>query len=233
MGAGNNYRMNMSPTDWLLIFWNPLGNPVLWFVRDLMVVILLTPIIIPLLQKVPYIILPILSVGWLFGLWPSGYSGFSSVSFCFFYVGAYFSIRKVDIVDKVSKNKYGSAIFMVLFVTSWLYCALFSDNEILAKMMIIFGSVSLISISRYAAKTKLSSFNASFWLPASFFVYVYHHIVHIPVKKFLYVMIHPTMPFMNYVIFIVTVLFVIYFLAGIYYLMKKAFPKYVWIFTGR
>lgn len=233
MGAGNSYRMSMSLTDWLLIFWNPLGNPVLWFIRDLMVVILLTPLITPLVRKIPYIILPLFFIGWLFGLWPSGYSGFSSVSFCFFYIGAFFSLRKVDIVDEVCKNKLGVAISMLLFVTSWVYSALFSDNEIIAKLMVIFGSVSLIIISRYAAKTKLSTFNASFWLPASFFIYVYHHIVHVPVKKFLYVVIHPTMPFMNYVIYFVTVLFVIYFLAGIYYLMKKAFPKYVWIFTGR
>lgn len=88
-------------------------------------------------------------------------------------------------------------------------------------------------VDKTISDMRLQSFNASFWMPASFFIYAYHHVIHVPLKKFLYVILRPEYAFMNYVIYFVTILSVIAFLSMVYYVLKHLMPKYVWIFTGR
>lgn len=100
--------------------------------------------------------------------------------------------------------------------------------------MIISGIITLMGIvDKTVSNQKLRSFNVSFWMPASFFIYAYHHVIHVPLKKFLYVILRPEFAYMNYVIYFVTVLSVITFLSVVYWGLKRLMPKYVWIFTGR
>lgn len=51
MGSGKSYCMYDNILDYLLMFWSPLANPVLWFIRDLFIVILLSPLMMPLVKK--------------------------------------------------------------------------------------------------------------------------------------------------------------------------------------
>lgn len=75
---------------------NPINGP-LWFVRDLMVVCLFTPVLYLLLKRCRLLTLSLLGILWFFDLWEysiCGIYGFSSVSFLFFSLGAAFSLKR-------------------------------------------------------------------------------------------------------------------------------------------
>ena len=234
MGSGKSYCMYDNIFDYLLMFWSPLANPVLWFIRDLFIVILLSPLMMPLVKKSRGVLPLLLIVLWFCSLWKSGYSGFSSVSFAFFYLGAWVSTNKIDFRIFLVERKWIVWLSVFLFLFTWIYCSLIDSIGWLNNLMIISGIITLMGIvDKTVSNQKLRSFNFSFWMPASFFIYAYHHVIHVPLKKFLYVILRPECACMNYVIFFVTVLFVITFLSVVYWGLKRLMPKYVWIFTGR
>lgn len=70
---------------------NPINGP-LWFIRDLMVVCLLSPMIYFCIKRFSFLYLSALGFLWLFKIWNlsiCGVYGFSSCSFLFFSLGAF------------------------------------------------------------------------------------------------------------------------------------------------
>lgn len=99
--SGHNKPVaDYSATDWLWAFWDtsminsqafesmPINYP-LWFVRDLMVTVLFTPLIYLLIKKLKIVFLCVLGILWLFNF-SVGITGFSFAAFFFFSLGAYF-----------------------------------------------------------------------------------------------------------------------------------------------
>lgn len=96
-------------SDWLACFWdyksiNPFLaethpiSPILgqfWFIRDLMVVVVFTPLLYWLLSKLRFACVMLLGLFWLF-FCEVEIAGFSPVSFFFFTFGAYCSLNKID-----------------------------------------------------------------------------------------------------------------------------------------
>ncbi len=131
-------------TDWLWSFWDtshvhvkaaknlPINSP-FWFIRDLMVVLMLSPIIYFLNRKVGLFAVLILGVVWLFN--PYFYlPGWSTVSFFFFSAGAYFSLHNKHFVLVMQSFLPWSVLCYVLLIIaafcgfgkggwSYLYCA--------------------------------------------------------------------------------------------------------------
>ena len=114
-------------TDW---FYNLYTVPIsyqFWFIRDLILLCIFSPIIYYGIKygKRPFILA--LSILWIFDLWPN-IPGFSIVGIFSFSVGAYFSINQINFITILSKNTtiLGSlyVILSILEVTivqqSWL-----------------------------------------------------------------------------------------------------------------
>jgi len=105
-------------TDWLggeQILTAPANMP-LWFLRDLMVVTLLTPILYIALRRFGSWLLALLTLYYLSGV-TAFTPGLSAYSLYFFTFGAYFGIRKTDFVEsfaKVEKPAYISSALLAL-----------------------------------------------------------------------------------------------------------------------
>ncbi len=107
--ASGNHQLMKSCTwqNWFWAFWDitritpgdMLQAPVciqMWYIRDLLVLSLLTPFIYIIVRYARlYFLLP-LSAIWLFSWWHFPYPGFSIMGFLFFSFGAYCSIHRRD-----------------------------------------------------------------------------------------------------------------------------------------
>ena len=99
----------------LSIFWTPANMP-LWFLRDLMIVSLLTPIIYIGVRKLGYWLFVLLLPIYLTGIWAIQ-PGLNPYAICFLTLGAFLSIREMSLIDtclKLEKSAYTLTIVLAL-----------------------------------------------------------------------------------------------------------------------
>lgn len=158
----------------------PWSGPIdlqLWFVRNLMVYTLVSPIIyaiIKYLKKISIIILALCFVSGIFINVP----GINASSFFFFTFGSYFSINKLDILDCLGKYKiWFSFIFFIFLFLSLLI----TENQtvnLIRPFFIISYVMAALSISKSIFKKfpKVSGLlykNSN----STFFIYAFHTFV--------------------------------------------------------
>ena len=221
--------------DWLMLFWDydASGYPIsyqFWFIRDLMVVVLFTPIIYWLTKKLNYYFPLLLGVLW-FMRWWFNVSGFSIDAFFFFALGAYFSIKKKNFVELLKPYMVLWGISYVVFVAI-TFC--FRDYDWIAytkRASIVLGIAFVIALSALCIKTNKWKLN-EFLSESSFFIYAYHVIalpiiirvlwLFIPVESDLYVTI---------LYFVWAALAIVIGLVA-YYILKRWFPTMTAFITG-
>lgn len=189
--SGKNKLMtNYTITDWLNTYWNtkninetiygtpcPINYP-LWFIRDLFILVLFSPILHWLIKHFKYIFICILGIINICNLTPI-MAGFNHEAIFYFSLGALFSIHKINFAE-ILKRK--ATLYSLLFgITIILRIALehtditiLSHNPIsIFRLMVFVGTFATIAvvaniISRKDSKdiTTLSRY--------SFFIYLYH-----------------------------------------------------------
>lgn len=97
----------------------PINTP-LWFVRDLMVTCVLSPIIYYGVKKLRYGFPIVMGIGWFFfgQVWKIGYSAPLIQALFFFTIGAYFSLTKTDIVEYCRKIHWKS-IYIYIYIVDF------------------------------------------------------------------------------------------------------------------
>lgn len=147
----------------------PLNLP-LWFLRDLIVVCILTPIIYYLIKKTRLGIILIFALGYIFNI-TIPIPGFSFVSLLFFSLGAYFAINSLNIA-KFSRrcSMFITPIFTVLLIV----CTLF-QNRYLLDIFIIVGIFAVFAITSYLIERYNVKPNR-FLVKSCFFIYASHFI---------------------------------------------------------
>jgi surface polysaccharide O-acyltransferase-like enzyme len=156
----------------------PINGP-MWYVRDLMVIILLTPLIYWLTKKFKYwFIIGLAIYLYLFGhlLLPEGSYLSLVIDYMFFFSwGAYYSINKQNLISEMQKLKYVAyifipAIFIDLFTIDTKY------NTYFFLPYIIIGIISIFIItSILLEKGKLHINNTL--ANCSFFVFALHSLI--------------------------------------------------------
>ena len=95
------------------------ANMPLWFLRDLMVVSLLTPIIYILIRKMGLWLMAVLTVLYLSGVC-AFIPGLSAYAVYFFTFGAFLSIRKMDLIASLKRVELSSYMLSILLAISML-----------------------------------------------------------------------------------------------------------------
>lgn len=154
-----------------LVFVNQVYAYQLWFIRDLMVFIVATPIIYFLLKKASLIALVSLGVGWIIGI---QIPIISISALFFFFIGASIGIKQIDLSKIKISIKY-KIIFTIIWIILLILNTLYNNNFIL-DASIIFGVASswylydwVINKIKYSTKKLLLNFSAY-----SFFLYLLH-----------------------------------------------------------
>jgi surface polysaccharide O-acyltransferase-like enzyme len=107
---------------WTTYLTGPINFP-LWFLRDLIVVTVLSPLIYWVVKKLKKFAVLILLVAYVMSFWVV-WHGFSSAAFFYFALGTYFAINGKNIVEFCSRYSKviiaAMTVFFVLTLTRWI-----------------------------------------------------------------------------------------------------------------
>ena len=157
----------------LSIFIEPANMP-LWFLRDLMIVSLLTPIIYIGVRKLGYWLFAILLPIYLTGLY-AVQPGLTPYAVCFFTLGAFLSIRKMDLIETCLKYETPSYVLTILLGIGMI---LTFRTPIFSPLMLCFRMAGTIAIFCIAHRI-LSTTNKripQIACDASYFIYLAHYV---------------------------------------------------------
>jgi surface polysaccharide O-acyltransferase-like enzyme len=219
---------------WLMPCYGPYLLP-LWFLRDLIIMVFLTPLIYYFVKHTKLygiILLGILyytKIGFII-------SGFSTSLFLnalfFFSFGTYFSIHGKNIILSLRKGQ----LFWGLLAIVSMILSTYADGGELKKyflpLYVLSGVITAVNITSFFMernKLKVSDTLSK----ASFFVYVTHRILVLSLTRELFNKIFYPESAIALLIRYITVPFIcVCICLGIYYLMKRFTPKTLSLLTG-
>ncbi len=173
--------------DWWDIFWarepsEPGGMPMpinypLWFIRDLMVLVVFSPLVYAMVRYLRQYALALLGFLWLIYDGAST-PGLSPNAWFFFSLGAFYSVHRRNFVVEMRPLLRGAALLYVVLALADLLSKELGWNVYVHNVGILVGCVFAISLSAYGLEKALWRTN-SFLEGASFFVFASHVIVQI------------------------------------------------------
>ena len=152
---------------WSVNHFVPIDGP-LWFIRDLMIVVLFTPIINKMIRKFDYYVLIVLFLILVLLQYPT------FIAIFYFSLGSYFSIKIMDPLEFYYRNKYLLWIIMlILIIPSFRYGSFYKQVMLLPYVIITIGCARYIGCSLAFKLKALSRY--------SFSVYCTHLIISMPI----------------------------------------------------
>ena len=208
----------------------PLNVP-LWFLRDLIVVVICTPIIHFVIKYTKYFFIVALAI---LSFIPNIHIPFLG-SFLFFSIGAYLSINKKDMVEEFGRYFKISMIIYPLFslmsiIATKENCVILSG---IFKQISIFGFlVFAYNVSIYILEN--TNIRPGKILPsASFFIYVSHVLIFARVTKVMFMLIKPNNGIETISAYTLSIIVTVLSLLTVFLFMKKYTPRILQIVTGR
>ena len=223
-------------TDWISSVYCVNGLPIcyqFWFIRDLIVAMIVIPVLYPVLVKSKGSLLILLGVLWFFGV-DTHVIGLNFVSLFFFYLGAFIGIKKIDItrIYHLGKNNMIYLTYLLIFIIYII--AQYNGKDIvpfISKVAILCGCIVFsIIVSEFTQNGRLTI--AKSLLASTFFLYGYHGMAMNLYVKVAGVLLKPLTDMKLCIIyissfFVVTIVGYILFL-----LMRKIMPRVTNIITG-
>lgn len=206
-----------------------------WFIRDLMVIVVLTPIIYLLIKYAKVYGLFLFCLLWYLQWWPGELQnhGLSITAWFFFYLGAWFSIKRknlVEIFEKVAVPAY--LVYPILAVWD-IYTKGTSYNHYINAAGILLGILFFFNLVSY--NISKGSWKTSVLLSgSSFFIFAIHDPWLLSqFKKIGFKVLQPHTDGMLTFLYFVIPLLVTLTALGFYILLKKYTPLFIQIVTGR
>jgi surface polysaccharide O-acyltransferase-like enzyme len=200
-----------------------------WFIRDLMIVVLLAPLVKVLLDIVPIPFLAIVFFCWFAGTWPVNIP--ASVAVLFFACGAYLALKNTSLF---ALDKYGPIVAASYVPVAILDAVVI--NGPLDAYLHNFGIILGVAAALFATKRVAESTTLKLWLlklsSASFFVFAVHQPLLIILKKALYVALAPVSSSMFLVLYFLVPIVVISFSVFAHHALSRVAPRLTSVITG-
>lgn len=212
----------------------PMNEPT-WFLRDLMVVILFSPVIYFLIKKFGKLFILLTAILFCVDLWIP-FPGFSSKSFFMFSVGAWFCINRKNMLSAFCRFPLIESVFALVFLfvasisfnnSEWIYC-------LSSRFYLLFAIPAVFCfVSRFVAKHDSVNLRCADYIGSSFFVYLVHTVL---ITETVCWVMSSICSFDNQMVkFVLLVLstFAVYFIShGIYLIMKKITRQILAVLVG-
>lgn len=203
----------------------------LWYVRDLMIVILLSPVFYYAVKKVGWYFVAALGLVWYLVPIPSIENlPQLTVTAFFFSWGACLAIKGVDFVQSMRKFRIALWLYPIVAVADMyakesVYSGYLHDAGIILGM---FAAVSLVANLLESGKIRVSKFLAD----SSFFLFAMHGMIVAAIGKVILKLV-----FINNSLFLALVYFLvpiitILFCLGLYWLLRRYTPCLCALLTG-
>lgn len=251
----NNTQLNFSLPSILESFWDaskgifslpstaneivlnssfPANSP-LWFVRDLMIVVLCTPMIYWILKRTRFYFVLILSIIWFTSIYSDlGRIDQLTTAFFFFSWGAYMSVNQKDMMYEFSRFYKPSILLYpllaLLFILSVHYFPVFSIT--IKRLNVLVGLFFAYNVSSWLLRhqiCKVSPFLAS----SSFFIYIAHILLRGDFVKLFFYLFRPTTEVGMILIYVSEVAVSVAIILLIFYLLRRYTPGFLKVVAGR
>lgn len=221
--------------EWLQMFWNNAGTgyPVssqLWFLRDLMIVVVASPLIYFFIKYTKIYGILFLWVLWVFDIEPN-ITGVNITSFFFFSLGAYFSIHKLNFVV-LSANLYIKGIG-VLYLLILFFAILFENSffsPYVHKFCISIGIFFVIGLTAFYLLR--GGKESSFLSKSSMFIYLMHVTPIIFLKKIAILIVRPSNDISAIFVYFACPIVMTAICLAIFGVLRKYVPKFTSVITG-
>jgi len=217
------------------IFIHPIPYQ-LWFVRDLVVLVLLSPIIYWSIKYLKYFFVLFFFIAWLSSF---NFHILSSKGLLFFITGAYLGINGISLQNLTLKNSYWILticwILVILCKTGLSYIG-FENIRLLGFLLnisILLGIPAIWSMYDHLLKDRDISTTRFYALfQYTFFLYAFHEPTLTILKKILYYILGTT-ELSSFIIYIFAPFFtiIIAILAGTY--LKRFLPRFYNVISGK
>lgn len=214
-----------------------------WFIRDLMVMIVLSPILYYLVKKFRFYGVALLGLLWFYEWWQAWLPwlaghGMSSDALFFFTVGAWFALNKRNIVEDAER------VANIIFI---LY-PLLALADVCTKLHIpgvqhvylpfvhhsgiLLGIAASFALTAYLLRTGKARLNP-FLSSASFFVLAAHEPLFLSkLRKIVFVIFQPQSDLALTINYFLLVIVVVAVLLGLYWLLRRVLPGFTRVITG-
>lgn len=225
------YKNGLTFDEFLRSYWNIIDNSVpilytLWFLRDLIILCILTPLIYFLIKKIKLLFPIIFLACWYLDL--IGIPGFRSNSIFFFILGAYLSINKLSFTCLIRKIPlYLLLCLCLLFIALDLYYSIY--NSIINKTCIIILIISILRLTPVITNRLATGQLFLLLSSSSFFIYLAHEPLLFYIKSYFKGVIVPMKYTIHYFASILTTLIITILL---FLILKKLAPKFLNLIVG-
>lgn len=214
----------------------PMSGPAdlpLWFLRDLIVMTVLTPLVYGFLKLTRHYGVLFLALAYISGVWPS-LPGLNISAVFFFCIGAYFSIYGKNLVDECRRVRKVAYVLAAVFL---LLCIWFDGRN---------TSIGCVLYPFYIMSGVCAAFNvAADWLErgrvrvhpllshSTFFIYALHTILVLAVcQAAAQFVIRGDGVWVRTILYLLVPFLCVLVCLGIFLFMKRFFPRLLGILTG-
>lgn len=157
------------------LFWGMPVNFPLWYVRDLICMVLLSPLFYILFKHVKYF--GMILIGSLyFANIETQIPGLSATALFFFGLGSYLAFNQINLLHYSVKYKLLNACLALVLLCSSTLMNGTIYHEYIIRIFSFFGLLSLINLFDYLNKNEMVSSRLTNLAPIGFFIYVTHEI---------------------------------------------------------
>lgn len=217
----------------------PINIP-LWYIRDLMVMIILSPLIHWLIKRIGVWFVVIVGFVWFVSAFytpKESYIGIYIIAMLvtdsfFFSWGAYFSITKENIVTYFRRFKFAPVLY-ICFATADVLTKGMDVNSFVHMIGILLGIVSAVVVVSYLLEHNKVKVNTTL-AKSSFFIYVLHGLFIGELGKFIFIMLHvpDNNPYAMLTLYFAVPTISVLVCLALYVLLKKFTPKICNLLTG-
>lgn len=204
-----------------------------WFIRDLIVCIILSPILFLIVAKTHHLGIILLGIGWFLGFSIPyvGFYGFSMAALFFFGLGAWFSCNKINFITVSKDLKWLAFLYPVIVIADILTIGQ-PYNIFIHKIGRLIGIAFWFVVIAYLIEKRnlkpiplLSS--------ASFFVFAIHEPwILYPISKLALSVIKPESQISYVILYFMITLSTVIIAVLIYQILKRLIPSFTALITG-
>lgn len=232
--TGNSGIITGPPLDVASSGSYPIDVP-LWYLRDLMVVIIISPLIHWMIKKASFWSVALLGIFWLtLALFlPKGcYIDMLATAVFFFSLGATFSINKMDFISLFKKFRWAPACYLVIALIDTLTKGL-DYNIFIHRTGILIGMIAMVNVVAYLLQNDKIKVNPTL-AGSSFFIFASHYLLIGDFGKFAFVMLHvpENNPLAMLTLYFLVPIVVTAICLALYVALKRIAPKLCSLLTG-
>lgn len=201
-----------------------------WFIRDLMVMVILVPILHLMLKTIPVLFISTLALLWYFELWPLFIP--AALAALFFSFGGFLSVKKINLFKFDKWGVQLSITYIILLLLNVL-TKKHEFNLYIHNLSIIFGIFTALYLSKFLCANQNLKKLLQWLSSCSFFIFAVHEPSLTIMKKLTYASIKPETNIMVLSIYVIIPLIVISISILLFMLLKKVTPRFLATIGGR